>query len=336
MTYPRVAKITGADVELANFLTGWTGEPSTARLASRLLLAAVDGIRVGATGPWPSPGRTTVDPQDHGRTQLLENGGVAYIDLDHLEICLPETWSAWDHVAAWHAMLRIVHHAQERAAAALPEGQRIHVLVNNSDGRSHSWGGHLNVLVTREAWDRIFNRRLQQLALLASHQTSSIVYTGQGKVGSEQGLPWVPFQLSQRADFFEALVGWQTTYARPIVNTRDEALARDADLARVHCIFFDSVLAPTATLLQVGTMQIVLAMLEAGWTDTRLLLDEPVDAVQRWSRDPGLTATRALRTPAVRRIRQQMQKKKTQAIQQFHLMQRKKTRATQQLRLIQR
>ena len=32
----------------------------------------------------------------------------------------------------------------------------------------------------------------------------------------------VPYQFSQRADFFETEVGLETTVKRPIVNTRDE------------------------------------------------------------------------------------------------------------------
>src|SRR5207245_816604 len=103
-------------------------------------------------------------------------------------------------------------------------GQRIHVLVNNSDGRGNAYGSHLNFLVTRRAWDNIFERKLHHMLYLASFQVSSIVYTGQGKVGSENGMPAVAFQLSQRADFFETLTGMQTTHERPIVNSRDEAL----------------------------------------------------------------------------------------------------------------
>ena len=36
---------------------------------------------------------------------------------------------------------------------------------------------------------------------------SRIIYTGAGKIGGENGAPEVPFQISQRADFFETVVG---------------------------------------------------------------------------------------------------------------------------------
>jgi proteasome accessory factor A len=173
----------------------------------------------------------------------------------------------------------------------------IRVLVNNSDGDGHSYGSHLNFLVTRRSWDNIFDRRLHHLLYLAAFQVSSIVFTGQGKVGSENGAPAVDFQLSQRADFFERLVGVQTTYLRPIVNSRDEPLcgrrheeAMGSRGARLHVIFFDNTLSHAATLLKVGVMQIVLAMIEAEQVAMGLILDDPLEAVVRWSHDPGLTA----------------------------------------------
>jgi proteasome accessory factor A len=57
------------------------------------------------------------------------------------------------------------------------------------------------------------------------HFVTRQIVIGAGKVGCE--LPGmsaddVPFQISQRADFFEEEVGLETTLKRPIVNTRDE------------------------------------------------------------------------------------------------------------------
>ncbi|MBP1634378.1 MAG: dop [Acidobacteria bacterium] len=308
-----VEKICGADVELGNFITGAPARRSLPGDAASALLAAIEGI-AGRRPPFPSwsflpscapVGRGTAacwgvarvaDRQDLGRKFLATNGGCAYIDLDHLEICLPEVRSAWDHLACWHAMLRIVRSAQQAANARL-DGARIHVLVNNSDGLGASYGSHLDVLVTRRAWDDMFRRRLHHLLFLAAYQASSIVFTGQGKVGSENGAPAVRFQLAQRADFIETLVGPQTTYNRPLVNSRDEPLcgltgANDRDgrggLARLHVIAYDSTLSHVSHLLKVGVLQLVLAMIEAERVNPALLLDDPVGAMRRWSHDPTL------------------------------------------------
>ena len=175
------------------------------------------------------------------------------------------------------------------------------MLINNSDGRGNSYGSHLNFLISRRTWDSLFHRRLHYLAYLASYQATSIVITGQGKVGSENGAPPVDYQLSQRADFFETMTGTQTTFRRPLVNSRDEPLcgltdkgmpkrSMDSKLARLHCIFYDSNICHVACLLKCGMFQILLAMLEAGRVRQRLILDDPLAAVRRFSHDPSLRA----------------------------------------------
>jgi len=319
---PRIPKLCGADVELGNFILGSKEQESTGFEASRALLREIVGLplKTGSTGfgmgvqnqssglqyqswgypSWQSvPDSGTVytpyNPQDWGRKFLPENGGCCYIDLNHLEICLPEIISAWDFVAAWHAMLRITRQALHKANQLLMPDRRIQVLVNNSDGRNNSYGSHLNFLITRQAWDNMFLRKMHQLLFLASYQASSIIFSGQGKVGSENGAPNVPYQLSQRADFFETLLGPQTTFHRPIVNSRDESLCgrnqnRATECARLHMIFFDSTLAPGATLLKVGTTQIILSMIEAEFVNPNLVLDDPVYALSCYSHDPTLQA----------------------------------------------
>lgn len=245
---------------------------------------------------------THYNPQDIGRKYLPTNAGCIYIDLDHLEICTPETLSARDFVAAWHAMLRITRGALAAANAKRPRGQRIVVLVNSSDGRDNAYGSHLSFLVTRRLWDELFLRRLHPgLFVLAAYQVSSIVFAGQGKVGTENGRPQVAYQITQRGDFFDQIVGPQTTHNRPLVNSRDEPLCGAGDgrahatgagtgLARLHCIFYDSTLAQASTLLKVGVMQIVLSMLEAGRLNASLMLEDPLTALVAYSHDPGLTA----------------------------------------------
>jgi proteasome accessory factor A len=293
----RAPKVCGGDIELGNFISGVDSVYGTGRMAARLLLNEIHGYPVDGA-------RSTgykFNPQDWGRQFLKENGGCAYIDLDHLELALPEVRSAYDHLACWHAMLRIARDALDAVNERLLSGRRIVALVNNSDGQGNSYGSHLDFLITRRAWDNIFQRRMHHLLVLASYQASSLVFTGQGKVGSENGRPPVDYQISQRADFFEVLVSIETMLHRPLVNSRDEPLcgkrssadgAFDAAsrLARLHCIFYDNTLCHAASLLKVGVMQIILAMIEADQINPALILDQPLDAVQLWSRDPSLRA----------------------------------------------
>ena len=327
---------------MGNFILGLDRPGGTGYEASRALLREVDGLprhtrgqsvcncascrarrqsgtshgygydydRVGDAysygGSYGTYGHSAGESQDWGRKYLTGNGGCIYCDLNHLELAAPETVSAYDHVACRHAMLRIARAAQEAANRRLPTGQRLQVLVCNSDGLSNSFGSHLNFLVSRHLWDDLFHRRLQRLLFLAAFQVSSIVLTGSGKVGSENGRPATFYQIAQRADFMETLVGSQTTFNRPIVNSRDEALCgrrygageldgRPADsLARLHVIFYDSALSDASILLGVGPLQIVLCMLETGWFDSSLLLDDPIEALVTWSHDPSLTAQATL------------------------------------------
>ena len=315
-------KLCGADVELGNFLLGVESAKGTGAIASQLLLREIAGRPLHPEHEWggpapgpdltqaqaaassiPGPDLTSApgsggNPQDWGRKFLPANGGCAYIDLDHLELCLPEVLSAHDHVAVSHAMLRTARSALQAANARLSHGLKVVALANNSDGQGNSYGSHLDFLITRRAWENLFARRLHSLLFLATYQVSSIVFTGQGKVGSENRTPPVPYQISQRADFFETLTGVQTTFNRPIVNSRHEPLCgtwRDAPaepatahMARLHVIFYDHTLCHAASLLKVGVLQIILAMIEAGEIKAELALEDPLDALVRWSHDPEL------------------------------------------------
>ena len=309
-----VGKMLGSDTEVGGYVGGGAPETPTFAEAAELLLGEIEGFPQPVPRPPRAPAMPryyvcgdgqvislppstaeNTNPQDVGRRYLAGSGGCAYIDLDHLELCVPECASARSHLAAHHATLRIARDAQDRVNARLADGRRLHVLVRNTDNAGQSYGGHINVLTTRRAWDAIFDRQLHHLLWLAAFQCSSIIFTGQGKVGAEHGAEACDFQLSQRADFFERVVGWETTTRRPIVNSRDEPLCgrpawRDAQrpFARLHCIFYDTNLCHTAHLLKVGVLQIIVAMLETGRVTPKYALEDPVAAVRAWSHDSTL------------------------------------------------
>jgi proteasome accessory factor A len=124
------------------------------------------------------------------------------------------------------------------------------------------------------------------------------VFCGAGKVGCEQSGREpidVPFQLSQRADFFEEEVGLETTLKRPIVNTRDEPHCDPQKYRRLHVIVGDANMSEVATYLKVGTTAILLAMIEDNELGDEWLLGNPVPAIRQVSHDPTMRRTIILR-----------------------------------------
>src|SRR5690606_20249749 len=118
------------------------------------------------------------------------------------------------------------------------------------------------------------------------------IVVGAGKVGCEAaGLSSrdVPFQISQRADFFEEEVGLETTLKRPIVNTRDEPHCDAQKYRRLHVIIGDANLSEVATFLKVGMTSLVLAMIEDEELGRDMSLATPVAALRQVSYDLSLT-----------------------------------------------
>jgi proteasome accessory factor A len=216
---------------------------------------------------------------------VLGNGARLYVDHAHPEFSTPECYDALEGALYDKAGEVILARAAAAAQAALAPGERILVYKNNSDGKGNSYGAHENYLLARSV---PFGEVVGHLtAFLVTRQ----VFTGAGKVGSENGRPSTAFQLSQRADFFEEEVGLETTLKRPIINTRDESHADPAKYRRLHVIPGDANLSEKQTFLKLGTTALVLAALEAGALGRPLLLEDPVGSMWRVSHDPSLRRT---------------------------------------------
>jgi proteasome accessory factor A len=297
-----IAKVCGIETEYGIQVRGADSNPIAA--SSLLVNSYVNQLsgRVGWDFEDESPGNdargfqldTSFPPEveTHLVNAVLTNGARFYVDHAHPELSTPECTDALEIVRYDLAAEEIARRAMDAAKRMLPDGAEIVLYKNNSDGKGNSYGCHENYLVAREV---PFGRIVAQIT---PHFVTRQVFCGAGKVGCE--LPGVsskevPFQLSQRADFFEEEVGLETTLKRPIVNTRDEPHCDAQKYRRLHVIVGDANLAQVSTFLKVGTTAIVLAMIEDDVMGLDLGLASPVSAIRKVSHDPSLRQTVTLR-----------------------------------------
>ncbi len=219
------------------------------------------------------------DSTDVVMNMVLGNGARLYVDHAHPEYSSPESLTPraavlWDQ-AGDEVMRRAAQTAQR-----LGSGELL-LYKNNTDNKSVSYGAHENYLIPRAVE---FPSIVQGLTpFFVSRQ----IYCGAGRVGQGMLNEKPAFQISQRADFFEAEVGLETTINRPIINTRDEPHANWDKYRRLHVIIGDANLGQISTLLRVGTTNLVLSLIEANMAPDLELVD-PVQALQQISHDPSL------------------------------------------------
>jgi proteasome accessory factor PafA2 len=230
-------------------------------------------------------GASPPEVETHLVNTVLTNGARYYVDHAHPEISTPECVDAREVVVWDRAAEQIIVASMEAARSMLPPEQEIVVHKNNSDGKGNSYGCHENYLMDRTVpFGRV-------VAGITPFFVTRQLFAGAGKVGCEAaGLSGkdVPFQISQRADFFEEEVGLETTLKRPIVNTRDEPHCDAQKYRRLHVILGDANLSEISTFLKVGTTAIVLSMIEDDELGRDLSLASPVQALRQVSYDLSL------------------------------------------------
>jgi Pup amidohydrolase len=294
-----IPKVCGIETEYGIVVRG-AGDNNPVTASSLLINAYVAKLagKVGWDFVDETPGndaradwRELVFPPEvetHLVNAVLTNGARYYVDHAHPEISTPECLTAHDVVVWDRAGEEILLESMEAAGWHLPAGGELVVYKNNSDGKGNSYGCHENYLMARSVpFHKI-------VARITPHFVTRQVFCGAGKVGCElagAGIDDVPFQLSQRADFFEEEVGLETTLKRPIVNTRDEPHCDPAKYRRLHVIVGDANMSEVATYLKVGTTAIVLAMIEDDAYPEELVITGPVKAIRQISWDPTLQTT---------------------------------------------
>ena len=297
-----IPKVCGIETEYGIMVRGADSNPVT---ASSLLInsyLAVNYRKVGWDFEDEHPGHDArgfavddllaPDIETNLVNSVLTNGARYYVDHAHPEISTPECLTALEVVRYDRAAEEIIRESMVTAKSHLPEGAEILCHKNNSDGKGNSYGCHENYLLARSV---PFGRIVSQVT---PHFVTRQIVIGAGKVGCE--LPGmsaddVPYQISQRADFFEEEVGLETTLKRPIVNTRDEPHCDASKYRRLHVIVGDANMSEVATYLKVGATAIVLAMIEDDALGDDWLLANPVAAIRQVSHDPTLQRTVLLR-----------------------------------------
>lgn len=227
---------------------------------------------------------------------FLRNGGRLYLDVgSHPEFATPECDTPRQVVTHDKAGERILEGLLNDAERRLrDEGiyGEVYLFKNNTDSAGNSYGCHENYLVSRQGEFSKLTEAL--LPFLVSRQ----ILVGAGKIlNTPKGAQFV---FSQRAEHIWEGVSSATTRSRPIINTRDEPHADAEQFRRLHVIAGDSNMAEPTTLLKVGSVHLILQMLEAGTVIRDLSLDNPIRAIREMSQD--LSGQRTVRTTNGREV----------------------------------
>jgi proteasome accessory factor A len=208
------------------------------------------------------------------------------VDHAHPEYSSPECRTPFEATLYDVAGEEIMRRALGIANDSLEVHQAITLYKNNSDGKGNSYGTHENYLVRRDIDFAYLIRAM------VPHFISRQIVVGAGKVGAETEAALdksPPFQLSQRAEFFEEVVGLETTLKRPIINTRDEPHSDAERFRRLHVIIGDANMSQVATFVKLGSTALLLAALEAFGPDSFPAMPRsPVHAVRAFALDLSL------------------------------------------------
>ncbi|MGG5172534.1 Pup--protein ligase [Pseudarthrobacter sp. J1738] len=212
---------------------------------------------------------------------FLTNGSRLYLDVgSHPEYATAECDDLAQLVAhdrAGELILEdLVIEAERKLAAEGFDGQ-VYLFKNNTDSAGNSYGSHENYLIPRKGE---FARLAEVLIpFLVTRQ----LLVGAGKVlKTPHG---ATYAFSQRADHIWEGISSATTRSRPIINTRDEPHADAEFYRRLHVIVGDSNMSETTTMLKLGTVDLLLRMVERGTIMRDMRLENPIRSIREISHD---------------------------------------------------
>ena len=250
-------KIIGTETEYNIYSN--TDSPS-ADEAVNLMINVLKGERLGLDKRAATPTRC-----------FLANGGLLYKDVGAPEYCTPECPNPRDLVVFDKAGELIVRELARKVSVLA--NCKIDIYKKSSDGLGNTSGCHENYSVSPSLFRTLTSGHPDEPAITVWTTFLAIrqALIGGGKVGSEfDGMP-CPFQMSQRADFIVAFRNNQTLADRPVIQTRDEALADGNLVRRLHVICGDANLCEPAILMKGGLTSLMLMALEDDFSRDRPL-----------------------------------------------------------------
>lgn len=216
--------------------------------------------------------------QHRSSNVFTANASRLYLDVgSHPEYATAECDSLSQLLAYDKAGERIFHQLSQQCDEALRNdgfAGSTYLFKNNVDSRGNSYGAHENYLISRELALKSFGQQL--LPFLITRQ----LICGAGKIAGEK------FVISQRADQVWEGVSSATTRTRPIINTRDEPHGDSHRFRRMHVIVGDSNMSEPTFALKVGSMLLVIEMLEAGFDLPDMELADPIAHIRDIAADP--------------------------------------------------
>ena len=216
--------------------------------------------------------------QHRSSNVFTSNASRLYLDVgSHPEYATAECDSLSQLLAYDKAGERIFHQLSQQCDEALRNdgfAGSTYLFKNNVDSRGNSYGAHENYLISRELALKSFGQQL--LPFLITRQ----LICGAGKIAGDK------FVISQRADQVWEGVSSATTRTRPIINTRDEPHGDSHRYRRMHVIVGDSNMSEPTFALKVGSMLLVIEMLEAGFDLPAMELADPIAHIRDIAADP--------------------------------------------------
>ncbi|MBI4837076.1 MAG: proteasome accessory factor PafA2 family protein [Candidatus Portnoybacteria bacterium] len=230
---------------------------------------------------------------------FLPSGFRLYLDCYHLEISSPGCANIHDLIVSSRVAEKMLNRMRcllENHLNENQKGHRVKIFKDTTDRQKASYAGHENYLIHRKSFhlltDEVTNKTLQFASFVGPWR---IPLTGAGKLGSQNDLPPTYYQISQRADWIEKIIGIDTTFRRPLINTRDEAHAKytlvngkKAQVARLHHICGEPNMSPASARMRFGYTSLFLLGLQDDIFDEiqdNIIAANPVEAMHIVSRD---------------------------------------------------